>query len=200
MATGHPDAAPTKLAKDALKRTAAGKIEMEAWWADLEKSEAPASRASLDLYDHAKEAVPFLAEKMKPLSISSGQVKALLLKLNNANEQVWKPAFDELEYFDPRLAIGLEELMDRVTKSPGRQRMVAILSERDPASLAGKEIELWRGNGIFNFIADRGSWWAEHQVSKINSERWGIIKKKWTRAERDCAARAYPNAGGNCDS
>ena len=158
MATGHPDAAPTKLAKDALKRTAAGKIEMEACWADLEKSEAPASRALLDLYDHAKEVVPFLAEKMRPLAISSGQVKALLLKLNNANEQVWKPAFLELEYFDPRLAIGLEELMDRVTESPGRQRMVAILSERDPASLVGTEIKLWRvaGSSISTPTAARG--------------------------------------------
>ncbi len=60
-----------------------------------------------------------LKGRMKPLTISSGQVKALLLKLNSQDEHLWKSAFEQLEYFDPRLAIGLEELMDRVTESPG---------------------------------------------------------------------------------
>jgi hypothetical protein len=71
---------------------------------------------------------------MKPLTISSAQVKSLLLKLGNDNEAVWKPAFEELEYFDPRLAIDLQTLMERYMDSPTRQRMVEVMSGRRPAN------------------------------------------------------------------
>jgi hypothetical protein len=184
MATGHPDAQPTLVAKEALQRLAADRKPMDACWAELEKGEVDASRALLELYDHAKEATPVLKEKMKPLTISVDQVKALLGKLGSPDERVWKPAFEELEYFDPRLAIGLEDLMEQVTDSPARQRMVEVLSERNAGSLVGQEIKLWRGNGFFNFNGARGAWWAENQVAKINSLWWGMIKRKWTRAER----------------
>ena len=184
MATGHPDAQPTKVAQDALQRVSLGKKPMLACWAELEKGEVDGSRALLELYDRTKEAVPFLKDKMKPLTISSDQVKALLLKLDSADERVWKPAFEELEYFDPRLAIGLVDLMEQVTQSPARQRMVEVLSERSAGSLVGQEIKLWQGNGFFNFNGPRGAWWAENRVDKINSTWWGMIKRKWTRAER----------------
>ncbi len=131
---------------------AADDKQLEARWIDLEKGEVEASRALLDLYDHAQDAVPFLNDKLKPLKISSGQVKALLLKLNSANENLWKTAFAELEYFDPRLAIELPELMERVKDSPGRQRMVEVLSERDAGSLEGKEIEIRPVGEGFNFF------------------------------------------------
>ena len=124
---------------------------------------------------------------MKPLTISSGQVKALLLKLGNDNESVWKPAFEELEYFDPRLAIDLQTLMDRYTESPARQRMVEIMSGREADSLKGKNVQLRKFGGPddFNFFAqNEGSWWAENRVERINSEYWGDTKKKWTRAVR----------------
>jgi hypothetical protein len=183
MATGHPEAVPTKVAKEALERAAPGNLQMDVCWTDLEKEEVEASRVLLELYDHAKEAVPFLKIKMRPLTVTSERVNARLLELNSTEERVWKPAFEDLEYFDPRLAIGLEDLMERVTESPARQRIVEVLSGRIAGSLAGQEIKLWRGNGYFNFVG-RGSWWAEHRVSQINSNGWGMIKSKWTRAER----------------
>ena len=161
---------------------------MEAWWGDLEKGETVATRALLSLSDRPKETVAFLKKKMKPLTISSGQVKALILKLGNASDEVWKPAFEELEYFDPRLAIDLETLMDRYKEAPTRQRMVEVMSGRAANSLKGKEIDLWKvgqGEG-FNFFAkpNFGSWWAEHRVERITSEYGGNVKKKWTRAVR----------------
>ncbi len=169
---------------------AADQRKMESWWVDLEKGEAEASRALLDLYDHADQCVPFIKNKLKPLKISSGQVKTLLLKLNSPDEHLWKTAFEELEYFDPRLAIELPELMERVTDSPGRQRMVEVLSEREPGSLKDKRIDLSPVADGFNFFSQGvGSWWAEPKVSKINSQRWSTFKRKWTRAElRDRAS------------
>ena len=160
--------------------------QMEAWWVDLEKGDTAATRALLNLSDRPKESVAFLKRKMKPLTISSGQVKALLLKLGNGNDSVWKPAFEELEYFDPRLAIDLQTLMDRYTESPTRQRMVEIMSGREADSLKGKNVQLRKFGGPddFNFFAENGSWWAENRVERISSDFWRNTKKKWTRAVR----------------
>lgn len=116
MATGHPDAAPTKVARELLKRPAANTKQIDGWWTDLEKAEAEASCALLELDDRTKETVTFLKDRMKPLTISPVQMRSLLLKLNSANERVWRPAVEELEYFDPRLAIGLQDLMEHVTE------------------------------------------------------------------------------------
>jgi hypothetical protein len=159
--------------------------QMEAWWADLEKSETEATRALLNLTDRPKDAVAFLKTRMKPLTISSGQVRALLLKLGNGNEGVWKPAFEELEYLDPRLAIDLQTLMDRYKESPTRQRMVEVLSEHEAGSLKGKDVQLRKTGGPddFNFTADNSSWWAEKRIDRLNTRNWES-KKKWTRAVR----------------
>ena len=128
---------------------------MEAWWTDLEKWETDATRALLNMADRREEAVAFLKAKMKPLKITAAEVRALLLKLGNDSDKVWKPAFEELEYFDPRLAIDLETLMDRYKEAPGRQRMVEVLSGREAGKLAGLAVELHRlgrADG-FNFVA-----------------------------------------------
>jgi hypothetical protein len=159
---------------------------MESWWADLEKDETAASRALLNLADRRDETVAFLKARLKPLKISAGEVRALLLKLGNEDEKVWKPAREELEYFDPRLAIDLETLMDRYNESPVRQRMVEVLSDRTAGQLAGKEVVLRHVGRGYNFFAqpNLGSWWAEHRVERINGSRGGNPKKKWTRAMR----------------
>lgn len=164
----------------------AGTGSLEAWWLDLEKPEVEASRALLNLADRRDEATAFLKARMKPLRITAGEVRGLILKLGNENEKVWKPAAEELEYYDPRLAIGLETLMDRYKESPGRQRLVEVLSGRPDGSLAGKEVNLRKHGDYYNFFSPNvGSWWAEDKVERINSpEGWGNMRKKWTRAVR----------------
>lgn len=164
--------------------------EMERWWNDLELDEVTASRALLNFSDWPVESVAFLKGKMKPLMLKDDRLDDLLVALGDKNEHIWKPAFEELEYFDPRLSVNLEALMDSRTKTPARQRLVEILSGREAESLAGKEIILRPHGGgqdgpkYFNFFDGRGSWWAEPTVSKINSASWGSTKKKWTRAVR----------------
>jgi hypothetical protein len=159
--------------------------QLEVWWTDLEKPEPEASWALLNLAAKRKEVVPFLKEKMSPLKIDDDQVRALLAKLASDKEEVWKPVFEELEYFDPRLAINLQTLMKDVTKAPARQRMVELLSGRSMGSLEGRNVELRpRGGNNFNFFDGTGSWWAECQVSRLNNATWGTRKKKWTRAVR----------------
>lgn len=185
VGASSPDSEKAKGGKSAGEPKA-GASSFETWWLDLEKPEVEASRALLNLTDRREEAVAFLRAKMRPLKITAGEVRALLLKLGNENEKVWKPAAEELEYFDPRLAIGLETLMERYKESPGRQRMVEVLSGRPDGSLAGKEVILRKHGDYFNFFSQNvGSWWAEDKVERINSpEGWGNMRKKWTRAVR----------------
>jgi hypothetical protein len=164
-----------------------GPDPFESWWLELEKPEIDAARALLNMADRREEAVAFFKAKMKPLKINAAEVRALLLKLGNENEKVWKRAFEELEYFDPRLAIDLETLMDRYQEAPGRQRMVEVLSGRQAGQLAGKEVTLRKAKDGFNFFAQPnfGSWWAEHKLDRVNDPKgWGNPKKKWTRAGR----------------
>jgi hypothetical protein len=168
---------------------AADTKQLEAWWADLEKGETPATRAVLNLADRPRDAVNFLKTKLKPLAISSERVKPLLFKLGHGNEAVWRPAFEELEYFDPRLAIDLETLMDRYKENPARHRLVEILSGRDADSMKDyQNLEISAVDSGFNFRGrmEKGvlSWWAERRVDRIGLNGWGVDKKKWTRAVR----------------
>jgi hypothetical protein len=160
--------------------------ELASWWADLEKGDEEASRALLKLAENRNAAVSFLKKTMKPLKIDRDRVNDLLESLGSDREAVWMAAFEELEYFDPRLAIDLETLMAGVSQAPARQRLVEVLSGRKPGSLAGLTIELGTlGNGDgFNFTSNNGSWWAEHKVSRINANAWGNPRKKWTRSVR----------------
>ena len=160
--------------------------QLEGCWADLEKGEADAARALLKLADQPAESVAFLGEKMRPLKLDAERAQLLLVNLGSDNEQTWKAAYEELEYFDPRLAIDLETLMADITTAPARQRMVEILSQRPVSSLEGKDVIIRRlgsGNEGFNFFDGRGSWWAEHRVERINAG-FSNMKKKWNRAVR----------------
>jgi hypothetical protein len=159
--------------------------DMQTWWSDLEKTEAIASRALLKMADRPKETIAFLKGNLKPLKITADRVQTLLVNLGSDKEETAKAAFEELEYFDPRLAIDLQTLMNDVVTFPARQRMVEVLSQRPKGSLEDKEVNI-RSIGSasegYNFFDGRSSWWAEHRVDRINIG--GNMKRKWTQAVR----------------
>lgn len=161
--------------------------QMELWWIDLAQHEPVASQALLKFAFKFEKSIPFLKEKMKPFKIDAAEVRVLLKKLESDDEAVWKPAYEDLQYFDPRLAIELEPLMKEVGQRQARGRLTAILSgDRKPESLEGKDITLRPlGNGEgYNFFDGQGSWWAEHLVERLNASHWGNKKMMWTRALR----------------
>jgi hypothetical protein len=167
------------------EKAAADEAQMDVWWADLEKTEAEATRSLLKFSAQPKPTVAYLKKKMKPLKIDAARVRSLIVKLASDKEDVWKPAFDEFEYLDPRLAIDLETLMKEVTEAPARQRLVEVLSGNKAGALQGMDVhlrELNNGEG-FNFFSDKGSWWAEHRVERINAAGWAI-RRSWVRAVR----------------
>jgi len=160
--------------------------QWQTWWEDMEKGEPHAARAVLNFAMRPEQAVAFLKEHLVPLSISEDDVKKLIADLNSEDDNVWKPAFEKLEYLDPRLAIDLETLMNDTVEPLARTRLTEILSGRPADSLRGKSITLrpLRGaDGGHNFFDGRGSWWAEAHIDKLNAG-WSTTKKKWTRALR----------------
>ena len=112
--------------------------QMQAWWDDLEKPDPDASRALLRFSSKPDQAVAFFKERIKPLVISEDDLNKLIADLSSDDDSVWKPAFEKLEYFDPRLTIGLQTLMSTVTEPAARTRLVEILSGRPADSLLGK--------------------------------------------------------------
>lgn len=160
----------------------------ETWWKKLELDEPEASRALLKLAHDPVGAIAVFRAHLKPLKLDGDRLKELIVQLSSEDEKVWKPAFEELEYFDPRLALDLPTLMDVVQVSPVRQRLTEILSGRPPGSLKEQEVQLRKvGDDGYNFSSGNGSWWAEHKIERLKGQGWGNPKKKWQRALRAMA-------------
>ena len=162
-------------------------IELEGLWADLYKDEPVASKALLKMFKQPEYAVPFLKEKLQPLKLEQKRCEELLKNLGSDDEKTWKPAWEELDYLDPRLAIDLVTLMNDITENPARSRMVELCSQRKADSLAGQTITINKiGVEGYNFRSNGGSWWAGHQVDRIGANTWST-KPSWRRAARAIA-------------
>ncbi|HEX8520888.1 MAG TPA: hypothetical protein VF669_01445 [Tepidisphaeraceae bacterium] len=158
--------------------------KIEAWWNDLEKEDPEASRALLNMAQKPDLVIPFLKDHLTPLIINAEEARKLIADLGSDDEGVWKAAFDKLSYLDPRLAIDLETLMNENNDMPIRSRLVEILCDYPAETYAGKYISLHKFSKEknYNFTNNKGSWWAEWNVAKLN--KGGTSKKKWTRANR----------------
>lgn len=159
---------------------------LQSWWDDLEKSDPQASRALLNFSTVPDTAVAFFKERLVALRISEEDLNKAIADLGSDDEAVWKPAFEKLEYLDPRITIDLPTLMNTVTEPAARSRLVAVLCD-DPADrFEGKNVELREtGHGNYNFfegVAGNGtSYWAEAKVEQLGLT---TDKRKWTRAVR----------------
>ena len=140
------------------------------------KGEPNATRAVLELNARPKERFRVLKERMKPLKIDAERMKLLLTRLGSKDEAEWKPAFEELEYLDPRLAIGLETPTDEVRDAgppapgSGHERSTSRLDRRETGRSEGPAADS-------NFFSQPiGSWWAEAEVKLINSTPGAISR------------------------
>ncbi|HEX3356155.1 MAG TPA: hypothetical protein VHS31_04150 [Tepidisphaeraceae bacterium] len=185
--------------------------KLESWWADLEKPDPDASLALLNFAGKPEPTIAFLKDHLTPLTISAEDVNKLIGDLGSDDDAVWKPAFEKLEYLDPRLAIDLQTLMTDTNDPVARDRMIEVLGDREPDSLRGRGVKLRSaGNGEFNFFDGNASWWAEAKVANLGTSAW-LAKRKWTRAIRgivllehigtpDAIAILKDMAGGNSDA
>jgi hypothetical protein len=168
--------APVPVDKEAKQK------ELEKLWADLSKGEPVASKALLKLFKQPEQTVPFLKIKLQPLRLDADRCRKLLKDLGDEDEKVWKAAWDEFQYQDPRLVIDLVTLMDEIKEKPARTRMVDIFSDSKADSHAGQDIKIFAVNDGYNFRSDNTSWWAEHKIERICGEQWG--KRSWMVAVR----------------
>ena len=156
--------------------------QMQSWWDDLEKPDPAASRALLKMSATPAESVVFLKEQLQPLKIEADEVNRLIKDLESDDDTVWKPSYEKLRYFDPRLAIELPVMMAQVSNERARSRLVEILSDRDQGSLAGKSVQYREFADGQNFIDGNSSFWAEKDLTKVGGRY--APKKTWTRAIR----------------
>jgi hypothetical protein len=171
-------------------------------WSDLLESESTATRAVLKLSRHPESVTKFLATKLLPLKLDEQELHETIADLGSDDEKRWRAAFQKLNYFDPRLALGIEEILsiDSVQDYPARQRLVDVLSGRTvdgPYSAMGyKTITLSKIEGddgaYYNFFGRESenscgsSWWAESKVEKLNSG-FSNQRVEWTRIVRALA-------------
>lgn len=180
------------LAGDQSKSPDAGR-SVETNWEALLGREPESTRAILQLAKTPGETIKFLAERLQPLKLTDDRLETLLGDLQSSDDGVWQSAFQELEYFDPRLASGLEDLLrlDSMNQAPARNRLVAVLSGRTTENIINyKTISLRPvGDDGFNFIGSDNlapggsSWWAEHKLERLN-EVYSTQKHEWTRIVR----------------
>ena len=174
---------------------------LDALWSDLLEDEPASTQALLAMSKHSSEVTKFLEAKLVPLRLSREQLVKHIGKLDSNNEDEWREAVRTLEYFDPRLAMGLEELLSlkNVQTFPARHRLVDVLSGRPidaPYSATTRAFQFvklyemvdkgynFRGGDDENSC--RSSWWAEHRIDRLN-DRFGNPKPEWTRIVRSLA-------------
>ena len=170
-------------------------------WSDLLEDEPTASQALLAMSKHSTEVTQFLEVKLVPLRLSREQLIKYIENLSSNNEDEWKEAVRKLEYFDPRLAMGLQELLSlkSVQTFPARHRLVDVLSGRQIVSpysattRAFQFVNLYEmGDEGYNFRGGDdensclSSWWAEHRINHLNNG-FGNPKPEWTRIVRSLA-------------
>jgi hypothetical protein len=176
-------------------------------WADLLDGEPSSTRAVLKLSKYPDLTTDFFASKLSPLKITKQELLGAITELGSDDDKRWRVAYQHLSYFDPRLAMGLEELLslDSVQAYPARHRLVDVLdglSIDDPRSAIRQRYKVIKldkgvtpdGDDFFNFrggdteIDLRVSWWAEPRLERLNV--WPMnegAKKEWTRIIRALA-------------
>jgi hypothetical protein len=122
LAGGHADALPTRTAAELLraqppKATAAF---TDAHWGHLVDGDSGQLVEAVFALRQAKNLPQVLKPKLPPITASKEQLTTWLKALNDADPKVWKPAFTELCYFRPTLALTLTEQCELMTNDRGR--------------------------------------------------------------------------------
>ena len=187
---------PWQFGANKMSQVRPGDAPEERAWRNLLLSDEPhASRAVLELASSPRATVPLLQRKLKPLKTSAEEVKKLIADLASDKDDVWKPAFEELSYLDPRLALDPDAAFAEAKAPLARQRLAAILVDSpDPTKFAptvgGQRIEL-TGGGVrtpqrvytLTVTADgRGS--PAGQTFPIPAGVADIRRASWLRAAR----------------
>lgn len=92
-----------------------------------------------------KELLSFLQKKLKPMKLTKDRAKKLLADLGDETFTVAEAAFEELSYFDPRLAFTPEEIFNDLPEGIQRQRIAAFFLNKSIDELLGCTIAYHSG-------------------------------------------------------
>jgi hypothetical protein len=116
----------------ALAHSRASKIEtkeLDKSWQDLlSVNEHTAGRALLKLANSADATVRYMKKALSPVTLSKERAKQLIKRLTSDDEKMARAAYDELMYFDPRLALLDNELREELV-GPSSSLLASILCE-----------------------------------------------------------------------
>lgn len=125
LASGHKDARLTRTAAQLLKAKDAKpeKANVDDLWAAMPYSGS--FDAVFDLI-HTPDAAKLLKPKLPAIKASKEQMTAWLKALDNEDPKVWRPVFDALLVFRPRIALDWQEQIDTVTTAHGRTALFQV--------------------------------------------------------------------------
>ena len=181
-------APPVPLCAGAVPTSQPADAQMDGWWVDLQKPEPWASAALLNFSARPQQAVVFIGTHLKPLKLDQKELDSLLDALGSDDAKVWAPAFEKLGYFDPRLNVNLETLMNSAETTVRRNHLVELLNDEVADNRKGQNITLQPihvGAGGYDFLDNAGHrmWEVEDKVAGLdNSDK--SHKKQWQRADR----------------
>ncbi len=165
--------------------------KLDAAWADLlSADEQTAGRALLRFASHRDDAVEYLTGKLRPLKLTGKQAAQLLADLGGEDEKAAKAAFEELSYFDPRLALGDQELRDALfdpvarRDRPGARKLGAVLLDLPMDSLSDEKWHWYSpDNKVYRFNCGEAVY---NRDVAITVELIGTSGRKasWVRATR----------------
>jgi len=139
LASGHKDAKPTRAAAKLLKAkdTKPEKVSFDDIWASL-------FSAGFDmLFElvHTPDAAKLLKAKLPAIKASQEQMTEWLKALDDEDPKVWKPAFEKLLYFRPRIALDWQEQVNAVTTARGRTALFELWKTHTTKAPAGLDAD-----------------------------------------------------------
>ena len=157
-------------------------------WEQL-KNEPPKSTAAiLDLATRPEEAIRFLDEKLIPLTLDEQTANELISQLSDDSGTA-RTSFEKLQYLDPRLALSLDDIIEKYDDPTILARLAEIFSDYEFGKLDGQIVELerfeYQGESHYNFVSERGSWSANPNLGLIGTAGFG--NRQWIRLMR-CVA------------
>jgi hypothetical protein len=180
--------------------------EMDAAWVDLlSENEQTAGLAVLRLAARSDEAAAYLKEKLRPLKLTKERADKLIENLVNKDARVARAAYEELGYYDPRLALGDKDLRDALLEKPASRRLSEVLCDLPMDAMAeGRWHWYSPDNKVFRFNVYRGGDPSKdiyNLDTAISAAKIGTVGRKatWARATRAVAVLEFigtPSARG----
>ena len=163
---------------------------MLASWDQLAEFEPFCTKALLDFSAKPDQTVAFLKERLKPLKLEQAELEEMVKALGSDDEKVWKPVVERMQYFDPRLAMEVEPMLELADNITAKRRLIEILCDLKEGTIKDASFTIRRVNNqylYFQMQAANGvfrSYSATPKVSQLDTPTGTGRKKQWLRADR----------------